>query len=284
MFRQQDESFLPSLSEIQRNDKKHHRTLYAIIAVFAVLIVIIAMAFLISQNGMSQSDSSSMELCLNYAVGEHMVYEITSTSSSYPETTSITTIMDVLSENSENYTIAYAFTTNPDIGLDTSQITIDVSKASYYNNFMVTGGPLIFNDVSNPTILAYLAQPNVKVGEVWIIPLNTDGTRPGLIGEVTLKFAETQELTVPAGTFQTMRIEITSNVLTVNLAGSAVTDSLSNIISSMSTQLNGTTYIELGTCRLIKADLTQLITINGSSINTNSTAYSTQTLMEYTKP
>ncbi|MCL2477026.1 hypothetical protein [Candidatus Bathycorpusculum sp.] len=287
MFKQQQEdtSSLTSLSpEIQSPNKKRHRSLYyAIFAVFVVLIVICA-ALLIPQSG-----GSSLELRLNYAVGERMVYETTITTgqtideSFYPITTSLTTIMDVLSENSENYTINQAITTNPNIGFPGSFFPIDVSKATYYNNFMVPGAPLIFNNTdSNPTILAYLAQSSVKVGDVWIVPVNISTANVGMTGKVTLKFAEIQEITVPAGTFQTMRIEITSTALNIHAYGNSNDDPLITILSTMSTQINGTSYIELGTCRLIKADLTQLVTMDSSDIER--TSYTEQILMEYTKP
>jgi hypothetical protein len=143
------------------------------------------------------------------------------------------------------------------------------------------GGPLIFYESSsNPTISAFLTQPTVKVGDVWKIPVNTGNSSLGLTGEVTLTFAGIQDLTVPGGTFQTMRIEVTSNVLSLHSEGSSII----KIPDGMTLQLNRTSYIEQGTCRLIKADLTQITTTNSPGIGSTSTLYTEKTLVEFTKP
>jgi hypothetical protein len=190
--------------------------------------------------------------------------------------------MDVVSSNSENYTVKETLTASPNLlAQSLPPITLNISKASYYNNFMAPGGPLIFyNSSSNPTISAYLAQPSVKVGDVWKIPVNTGNASLGLTGEVTLTFAGIQDLMVPAGTFQTMRIEITSNVLSLHSDGTSII----KIPNGMTLQLNGTSYIEHGTCRLIKADLTQLTTTNSPGVGRTSTMCTEKTLVEYTKP
>lgn len=66
---------------------------------------------------------------------------------------------------------------------------------------MGPGGPQIFYNATNPTIMAYLAQPSVKTGDIWTKPVNTGNTSLGLTGEVTLKFMGIEEVTVPAGTY-----------------------------------------------------------------------------------
>jgi hypothetical protein len=120
----------------------------------------------------------------------------------------------------------------------------------------------------------------VKVGDVWKIPVNTGNASLGLTGEGTITFAGLQQVTVPAGTFQTMQIEVTSNVLSLHSDGSFII----KILDGMTLQLNGTSYIEQGTCRLIKADLTQLTTTNTPGIGSTSTIYSEKTLVEFKNP
>jgi len=307
MFKQQDNPILSSLSGIQKNDKKHHQSLYVIFAVLVVFIVIIAIVLLIPQNEIPQNDSSLLELNLNYAVGECMVYEIINagaskiTNTSYsPDAVcsdgygSTTITLEVLSANSENYTIKQTNTSNTYFGPISSTLTLNIAKASYYNNFIAPDGFDIFHDVTNPLILAYLTQSAVKTGDVWTIPVSIgdvnlgvflfvrtgDNTSVGISGEITLKFAGTQEITVPAGTFQTMCIEITSTVL------SAHSDDIPaiNIQNGVNVQLTGTSYIELGTCRLIKSDLTHQTTINTPEIEGTATMYMEKTLVEYLPP
>ena len=271
------------------NGKKHDRKLYASIAGLAVVLIILVALFI------PQIAGSPLELSLNYKVGEHMVYNTTNivtnqmvnTSLSLPGVTNTqsynsTLTIDVIGSNTDNYSVNETIVVAPNLfSHPLPALTLNISKSSYYNNFIAPGGPLIFyNTSSNPTISAYLAQPTVKVGEVWKIPVNTGNASLGLTGEVTLTFAELQDLTVPAGTFKTMRIEVTSNTLSLHSDGSSII----KIPNGMTLQLNGTSYIEQGTCRLIKADLTQLTTTNSPGIGSTSTLYTEKTLVEYTHP
>ena len=290
MFRQEYSSLTsdPSETHSQTNMKKHRGNYYVLFAGLAIVLAIVA-ALLIPQ-----SVGSPLELSLNYVVGDHMVYETTNfvtnqivnTSLSLPGITNSqsfnsTITMDVVSSNSENYTVKQTMTTSPNLLAHAlPPITLNISKASYCNNFMAPGGPLIFyNSSSNPTISAYLAQPTVKVGDVWKIPVNTGNASLGLTGEVTLTFAGLQDITVPAGTYKTMRIEITSNTLSLHSDNSIIVTP-----KGMTLQLNGTSYIEQGTCRLIKADLTQLTTTNSPGVGSTSTLYTEKILVEFTKP
>jgi hypothetical protein len=157
-------------------------------------------------------------------------------------------------------------------------LTVPIDKASYYKNFVEPRGAFIFyNADSNPALLAYLAQDKITIGEVWAIPVSTGDASLGMTGEVTLKFVGTQELTVPAGSFQTMRIEIARKVITYHSDGIIISG-----IDGMNMQINDASYVELGTYRLIKADLTHLLTNVQGIVTTIS--YSEKTLIEYTKP
>ena len=283
----QDNSSLSSSatlsSEIQKTPKKRHQIFYAIIAVTVVLVVIGATVLLIPQNEVSQDDSSPRELSLNYAVGERMVYEninavtnqMTNTEP-LPNTDSYSTnstiIMDVISENSKSYTVKQTGTTTIlDIGT-VKPVTLTIDKSSFYKNFVEPQGQFIFNNINNnPTLLGYLDQDKITVGDVWIIPINTGDASLEMTGEVTLKFAEIQEITVPAGTFQTMRIEVTSKDLSYH------TDYPNMTLNGKTVQINDTSYVEMGTFRLIKADLTQ-------TVDSNTVMLSEKTLVEFTKP
>lgn len=291
MFRQENSSMpssKPNEPTLQANNKKHHRKLYALLVGLAMIVIIIGALMVPKGSG------SPMELSLNYAVGDHMVYETTNIVTNQIVNTSLalvgttnsqsynsTLTLDVIDFNSGNYIINETLAA-PSFLLShpLPAITINVSKTSYYNNFMAPGGPLIFyNASSNPTISTYLAQQSVKVGDVWKIPVNTGNASLGLTGEVTLTFAGLQDLTVPAGAYKTMRIEVTSNTLSLHSDNSVIVTP-----QGMTLQLNGTSFVEQGTCRLIKADLTLLTTTNSPTIGSTSTLYTEKTLVEFTKP
>ena len=291
MFRQEDSSLPPSkLSEIKLpiNGKKYSRKLYALLTGVAVIIIIIVALMV------PQGFGSTLELKLNYAVGDHMVYKTTQIITNQKENTTLslpptsttqsynsTITIDVTGSNSENFTINEYISASPNMISHIPTNTLNVSKSSYYKNFVAPGGPLIFyNSEDNSIISAYLAQTTVKVGDVWKIPVNTsNASLGGLIGEVTLTFAGFQDLMVPAGTYKTMRIEVASSVLQAHSDGSTF------IIypAGMTLQMNGTAYVEQGTCRLIKADLTQISTLNSPGINRTATIYNEKTLIEQSK-
>ena len=248
------------------NTKSTHKKSYALLAGLAIIVIIVAV-LLVPQSSAppSSSSTSSIQLSLNYAVGQHMVYTTTTNvvtnqmgntlsgitgNNNYNSTTSI----DVLSFDGQTYRI----NETADIEgytLSLPPFTINVSKTSYYNNF-APGAPLVFYN-SNPTISAYLAQSSVNVGDVWTIPVNTGNSSLGLTGEMTLKFAGFEEITVAAGTYKTFKINISSGNLTMHYDPAYAQSIHLALNGNYTLRLNGTTYLEQNTCRLIKSELTQ---------------------------
>jgi hypothetical protein len=271
----------------QRNGRRPRRKLYAVLAGLLV-IVIIAAALLLPQGS-----ASSIQLSLNYTVGEHMVYKTTNVVTNQVYNASIntggaassnsfnsTSYLDVLSFDGQTYSINQTVIATIEGRTLTLPLVINVSKTSYYNNFIAPGAPQIFyNSSSNPTISAYLAQPSVNIGDVWTIPVNTGNSSLGLTGEITLKFAGFQDVTVPAGTYKTASIEVTSSKMNIH------SDGTSPIIipDNMTLQINGTSYLEQGTCRLIKANLTQETAFQTGGLGQTSTIYTEKTLVEDTQ-
>jgi hypothetical protein len=117
-----------------------------------------------------------------------MVYDTTNTVTNQVVNTSLslpgitnnqsfnsTLTLDVIGSNADNYVVNETIVAVPNLfSHPLPPLTLNVSKSSYYNNFIAPGGPLIFyNTSSNPTISAYLTQPTVKVGDVWKIPDDT---------------------------------------------------------------------------------------------------------------
>ena len=168
-----------------------------------------------------------------------------------PQTQTSTISYEVLSFDGKNYTLKQ--TGKQQLGNKTTTVplTLSVGKTDYYKNF-INGGPDVFaNYASNPTIAAYLAKTSVKVGEVWTIPVSTGSSSNGLTGQITLTFHGLEELTTSAGTFKVFKIDISSGNLTMQMSS----------IDSGTMQITGTTYLEQGTCRLIKSNLTEKTTL-----------------------
>lgn len=89
---------------------------------------------------------------------------------------------------------------------------------------------------------------------------------------MTLKFTGIQDLTVPAGIYKTFKIDISTNNLTMHYDPAYMNSIHLAFSGNYTLQMTGTTYLEQGTCRLIKADLTQQGTqTQENAANTGST-------------
>jgi hypothetical protein len=269
--------------------KKPRRTLYALIATLSVVVIVVS-ALIATQGGFNPQApqgpeatpdlGASFPLRLNYAVGEQMVYEtkniITNPSAANSGSTNLTKTMQIVGETDDAYQVTEKVTVSPNVVGNLLPLTVNISKTGYYSNFIPDVPSIFYNTSSDPAITAYLNQESVKAGDTWTIPVNTGNSSLGMTGEVTLKFVGIQDVTVPAGTFKAMKIEISSNTLTYHSDGTSIL----KIPEGTTLQLSGFTYLEQGTCRLIKAELTQ----SGPSGLGTATLYSERTLVEYTRP
>jgi hypothetical protein len=164
-------------------------------------------------------------------------------------------------------------------------IMTKVKKADYYRDLLPSGAPQFFSNVSgNPTLSACFAKSQVNLGESWSIPVSTGNSSLGLTGTLTLKFAEIQEITVPAGTYQVFRIELSSSKLDLHADADYLSSIHLTLLANMSLQISGKTYLEQDTCRLIKSELTQETTSLQSGISSTSVMYSEKILVEHVKP
>jgi hypothetical protein len=264
------------------------RKLYAAISAVAVIIILLASVIMVPPG-----QGITMNLGLDYAVGESMVYqtihlEYAVNSTLEPQTgtlggtrsENLTETLYVIGETSQYYTVNYTVWDRPDRNLQLPTLPLNVSKDSYYTNLLASNGPQVFyNYTSNPTLTAYLQSGTVAVGDYWILPINTGNPNQGLIGEVTLTFTGIEDLTVLSGTYRVMRIEIQSSILTVHSDNNTLTK-----LPEGTMQFNGTTYLEDSTCRLIKADLTQFTAMTADGVERNATRYTEKTLIQHTKP
>jgi hypothetical protein len=277
---------IPALS-----NKRPKKRLYALAAGIIAIAVIAALLFV------PQSLGTSIKLGLNYSVGEKMVYDTTNIVTNQMYNTSInmatspmtesynsTSSYEVLSLDGETYTLNVTITSII-LGRTISlPVTTKVNKASYYNDFLPSGAPQFFSNVSaNPTLSAYLAKPEVNLGDTWQIPVSTGNSSLGLTGDLTLKFGGIQEITVPAGTYKVFKIDISSDNLVMHV--DLESDILNlNTLNNANLRISGQTYLEYETCRLIKSDLQQETTFQATGVNGTSSIYTQRVLVEHTKP
>ncbi|MBE3116547.1 hypothetical protein IMZ68_05015 [Candidatus Bathyarchaeota archaeon] len=279
-----------SQPELSIPSPRHRKRLYAFGGIVAVIVIASALFA-------PQAIGVSLELGLNYTVGEKMTYLSTNTVTNQMSNTSInvetnpltqtynsTGVYEILGFDGETYTIKLTITSELNGQALSIPITTNTSKAQYYNNLLPAGSPAFFLNASgNPTLQAYLSKSQVKVGGTWQFPVSTGNASLGLTGEITLKFSGIQETTVPAGTYKVFVVDLSSSNLIMHISPDNGVISASTLDNSI-LQLNGRTYLEVGTCRLIKSELTQETTVQQPGISGTSTIYSEKTLTEHTKP
>jgi hypothetical protein len=253
--------------------RKSRRLLYALVSA-VIVVIILSASFIVAPPG------ETMDLRLKYNLGEGMTYERTevivnrslnTTDQQFePADTDMfnsTVILKVVNGTSGGYII------------NENGAEANVSSNPLLSVLLPAGGPLIFWNASiSPTLGPYLEETSVRTGDIWTLPLDCANASLGLTGQVTVAFAGIEEVTVPAGTYRAIRIEVTSSRLTVN------PDSDTPYQKDMTLQFNATTYLEQTTCRLIKTELSQETHLRALDTENTATVQIEEILIQHTKP
>jgi len=224
----QEYSMLPAKTE-----KRFTKKLFIpMVVATAIIVVVVAL--------MIPAGSATIQLNVNYNVGEKMIYSTTDTTTllnlpgsnlELKNTTTIGTgqeIMDVLSFDGQTYTINDTTTITLESPTSIINVTIpvgistteEINKTGYeekFLNFLNTTTELPSNGLnSNQDLEQLLSAPEVKVGDTITIPeqsLLGNLTSPNYeaTGYFTMTFNGFQDLTVPAGTFTVFEVNLVSH-------------------------------------------------------------------------
>lgn len=267
VFRLDTQSSPQAKSALKWSRRKFYAALSAVI-----VIVVLADSFIVAPPG------EIVDLRLTYTVGERMVYDKAEVVANRSLNTSAPETMDTDTFNS-TINIEVQNETGEGYLLNVNGAATNVSINPLYSVLLPSGTPLIFwNASSSPTLGPYLEEIAVRTGDVWTMPLDCANASLGLTGTVTVTYAGIQEVTVPAGTYRAIRIEVASSLLTVN------TDSDTPYQKGMTLQFNATTYLEQTTCRLIKTELSQETHLSALGTENTASVHIEETLMQYIKP
>lgn len=283
----QEPSSLPQPTvKAEPKRRRFGKKLYALSAV--VLAVIVVSAFLFSN-----SSAATLPLSLNYELGERMVYSSSSSTTTQrynqtnnmPTTTSTnsnsTLTLDVISFDGETYTINNTYDLEILGRPHTANLTTKLTKADYANNFLIgDAARLLYNMTGDKFDYYRLNLLQAKVGDILQIQVNTGNESIGTTGTMNVKFAGIEELAVPAGTFKVFRLDYTAEfTIHANLQSGLIRINLPEPVPG---QISGQTYLEYGTCRLIKSEVQETSQFPGAS-GYNYTYTSQRTLTQFTK-
>jgi hypothetical protein len=269
-------------------------------AVFAVIaILIIGVTLLIPQG------ASSIPLKVNYDVGEKMVYDTTMTSvfqydnstlpkgitSQLPNSTSIEMqqIIEVTGFDGEYYTLNHTMTMNTNnrplrpLSFSLIEKMNKTGYSAYLLNLGNTQEEMPNNGVTSSSYLAQLlSKPEVKVGDTLEVPFPAGNSSVGITGDLTMAFKGLQDLTVPAGTYRVIRIDLTSNGLKMNYRSPL--SSLNNFVPANITvglDMNCQMYIEYGTLRQIKTSMQETVSMLSETMSYGMNMNMDMTLVEH---
>jgi hypothetical protein len=125
-----------------------------------------------------------------------------------------------------------------------------------------------FNESAFNPVLAFLAVPEVKVGDTKVIQIPTENTKNIMNGNVTLTFVDIQNVTVPAGTFKVFRVDSASKDTTQTFANGIFENGESMTVTDV---FNEQSYVQYDTGKLIlSTENVSTITDFGSLSNESS--------------
>lgn len=262
----------------------------------AVIIIAIIAALMVPQGG------AVISLDVDYVVGEKMVYDTTMTISAqmegpaWPTTApgqSSNTITNTGQQSIEvvdfdgeyyhlNHTITMTLLNQP----FSSSLIEKMNKTGYSTYLFSMGDTQIeipTGSSSSPASDSYLAQllsrPEVKAGETITVPYPSISSALQITGDLTIKFNDVEDLTVPAGTYRVFRIDMTSSNLKMGTSGTSITGNI-----EMSMDVNYQIYLEYGTLRQIKSSVQQTSVLESPMMNMTMQTAVEMTLTEHTKP
>ncbi len=276
---------------------RFRKKLFIIPAAVLLIIIVVAAAFFIPQG------AATIPLNADYVVGEKMVYDTTmsmsldlgsSLGSIAPQSPTTTNIdaqqtIEVVGFDGENYLLNHTITMtllNKPMSISMMEKMNKTGYSSYFLNIGDTQTEVPQSSLTGNSYLAQLlSQPEVKIGESINVPFPNNSPNIQTTGDLTIKFNDVQDLTVPAGTYRVFRIDIVSNnlKLTVNIPQSAASSLLQGGLI-MNLNLSCQIYMEYGTMRQIKSSLQENASYESSFANMTMQMGMDMTLKEHIKP
>ncbi|MCW4020873.1 MAG: hypothetical protein NWF14_06575 [Candidatus Bathyarchaeota archaeon] len=200
-------------------------------------------------------------LGINYSQGEKMTYEIDITMKmvgqefSYP----MTYIIEILDKQNGIYTMRTTFSLmNQTHPTATYSITARVNETGHTIEFLDVP-PEFQQTMSSFSFMPgngfYFPTEKAKVGDSWQISIDTQPEEFNLTGTINNEITETRRITVPAGTYDVFKLEVTSSEFTLVVKPPPELSMTESIEIGMT--MKGYEYFEKGTCRVIEAKFEQ---------------------------
>jgi hypothetical protein len=251
------EQTMPTPVEPVKKSRKKLYELSGVVVVAAVLIILVIMLSVAVPQGLGET----IPYVHSYTVGQKLLYGISATVAISGQQVSETGTygMHIVSFDGENYTIDEN-THMEAMGQsrDTS-VTVVMNK----NGQTVSGSNLPSNVESvysmmqvSPNFGLALNATEIKVGETIHVPLTIANSTFSMSGTMNIKVDSVENITVPAGTYKTFKLEVSTSDLHVSTQGVDV-----------SADLNMQVHLEYGTWQLVDLNMKMTTSGGGSSMS-----------------
>jgi hypothetical protein len=187
--------------------------------------------------------------------------------------------MKIISFDGENYTINETSTTSTALGQQyTFSFMTKMNKTGYVTYLNGTSGLQQTYSMFNG-VWSFGPKTEVRTGETLQIPMNQSSSDYSFNGTVVMKFGEIQNITVPAGEYRIFKIDISSD----NMSMVVTTPPPVNMSISETFSVSGRMFLEYGTCRLVKSELYESMSMQQGTLNTTQTMSMQMELVQHIK-
>jgi hypothetical protein len=238
--------------------RPRRRNFYFLVGLIAIVAVFSAFAFAYL---MPKGEAATVQLGINYTVGEKMTYQYTLTISAMGQTVpqNGTMTLEVLDFDGENYTLRETMK----VSLQQYSYTVKMNKTGYISDYEGLSPELqqTFGAMGGMSGFGmYFQKEEMEVGESFQIPFGVQTDSFSFAGLYIFRISEVKNVTVPAGTYNAFRMDSTGFVF-----GSFGFSS--ETMSTISGSMNGYGYTEVGTGRQIEYHMDMQVSASAMSMS-----------------
>lgn len=256
-----DETPTPPEAPPEAMKPRFGRKLYLVIGLAAIAIIATASVIVFTQF-LPSARGENVSFEFDYSVGEKMTYEMNMTMEIMDTEVSMesTMEMEVISFDGENYTIRQ--TTTSELQVEYSY-TVKMNKTGYIVEYIELPPELNetftsfleeFSFLGAPGFGSYFPKAEAKVGESWEIPFDMELESMNFNGRINFELSEITNVTVPAGTYEAVKIDIKPSVIQISypIEGMGYQSTLN---------VDGYIYVRKDVCHLFKFRIHESVTM-----------------------
>lgn len=251
---------IPTQEPVKKSRKKMYALMAAVAVAAVVIAVVVAPVFQVPP-GYGQT----IPFGLNYNVGEQLTYSISITVSANGQQVAETgnMSMQVVSFDGDNYTINVATHYEVEGASYDNSYTEIINKADQLVGTQNLPAQLQ-NDYSmiqgSPGNAMFLNRTTIQVGQTIQVPISFSNSTLSISGTENVKVYDIENVTVPAGTYKTFRLDI-------SIDNTQATGQVSGQTVVADYNFNGHISMDYNTCRPVEFNIQGSGSAEGETMN-----------------